>query len=115
VVLPLQPTEIDGSEYLVTAIGDADPPGYVRLSAAETYWVLRDWALHGSQVHVVELLRSLGAWRSAEPPRDLRPCIEELAERFDDYIPELAFYRRVRMPVALEFPDLQGPALERAS
>ena len=124
-MLPLQPTQIDGSEYLVTAIESAAPPGYVRVSAAETYWVLRDWAQHDSPSRVVELLRSLGAWRSAELPHDLRACVEALAERFDDSTPELALYRRIRA-VMLAFAgakeaaerarrEAATPVLERAS
>jgi len=101
IVLPLQSIEIDGNEYVVSE-AEEEYPGYRRLAAAEAYWVLRDWAQRSNLAHVVDLLCSVGAWCSVDPPRSLQACIDGLAARFDDYMPDLVLHRRMSTSVAPE-------------
>ena len=106
-MLPAHAIAIDGVEYLLVRGSSAKVPGYVRLGAAETRWVLRDWARrHGLPV-LGDLCRALGLWRSPHPPGDVEDCIELIALRFDVGDPDLVMLRKVRVAVALDLSEIE--------
>ncbi len=106
-LLPAHAIAIDGVEYLLVRGSSTRVPGYVRLGAAETRWVLRDWAQRQGLVALGELCRTLGLWRSPHPPGDVEDCIELLALRFDVSDPDLVLLRKVRVAVALDLSEVE--------
>jgi hypothetical protein len=107
VVLPAHAIAIDGVEYLLTRGSSARVPGYARLGAAETRWVLRDWAQRQGLAALGELCRAVGAWRSPHPPGDVDDCIDLLASRFDVGDPDLVLHRKIRVAVALDLSEIE--------
>lgn len=105
-MLPAHAIAIDGVEYLLIR-GSERVPGYVRLGAAETRWVLRDWAQREGLEVLGDLCRAVGAWRSPHPPGDIDDCIEMLALRFDVGEPDLVLYRKVRVAVTLDLSEIE--------
>jgi len=106
-LLPAHAIAIDGVEYLLMRGSSAKVPGYLRLGAAETRWVLRDWAQRNGLPVLGELCRTLGLWRSPHPPGDVEDCIELLALRFDADDPDLVLHRKVRVAVALDLSEIE--------
>jgi hypothetical protein len=106
-LLPAHAIAIDGVEYLLMRGSSEKVPGYVRLGAAETRWVLRDWAQRQGLAVLGDLCRTLGLWRSPHPPGDVEDCIELLALRFDVGDPDLVLYRKVRVAVALDLSEIE--------
>lgn len=106
-MLPAHAIAIDGVEYLLMRGSAAKVPGYTRLGAAETRWVLRDWAQRQGLTALADLCRAVGAWRSPHPPGDVEDCIEMLALRFDVGDPDLVLYRKVRVAVALDLSEVE--------
>lgn len=98
---------IDGGEYLLMQASPVRVPGYTRLGAAETRWVLRDHAMRQGLASLAELCRAVGAWRSPHPPGDVDDCLELLAPRFEGHDPELQLYRKVRVAVALDMSEIE--------
>lgn len=106
-MLPAHAIAIDGVEHLLMRGSSAKVPGYTRLGAAETRWVLRDWAQRHGLPALAELCRAVGAWRSPHPPGDVEDCIDMLALRFDVGDPDLVLYRKVHMAVALDLSEVE--------
>jgi hypothetical protein len=107
VLLLAQAIAIDGGEYLLARASSARLPRYMRLGAAESRLVVRDWARRNGVTMTSDLCRTLGLWRSPDPPGDVEACIELLAARFDEYTPDLALYRRVRVAIALDLSPVE--------
>jgi hypothetical protein len=102
-----QAIAIDGGEYLLQRASSSRVPGYTRLGAAETRWVLRELAQRQGLTALGELCRTLGVWRSPHPPGDVEACLELLAPRFDAYEPDYVLYRKVRVAVALDMSEIE--------
>jgi hypothetical protein len=106
-LLPAHAIAIDGGEYLLLRASSIRVAGYTRLGAAETRWVLRDWAHRQGLTKLADLCRTLGEWRSPHPPGDVEECIELLAPRFDQSDPDLVLHRKVRVAVALDLSEIE--------